>query len=333
MFALVWVFVLLQIDGAAATCRLDGYCVCLSTATFAGACDLQTYNLECFEGESDSCGTCGGCTNDGDDGSNAGAVGDPHLFGPHGDLYDFKGRNNTWYNFLSTAVLSISVLFQHDVYNWRNKVVDGSWMKAIAITAKTATNMSLKVAYFCDKPSSADIYVGSREKDTLKEGSERKIDELKLALSQKHILSFSNAEWSVAVINRYLPYHAKNGQKKRLDIKIHPVADVDATPVAPHGLVGQAYDRDDLKVIGKLDSYKVPGKLIVTTAMGEGAIEGTADDYIINGTNPFSTEFKFARFGLSFAAPRNVSSLTGDILPAMGSSKDSAGGVNDEAGN
>ena len=73
--------------------------------------------------------------------------------------------------------------------------------------------------------------------------------------------------------------------------------------------------------------------MIVTTAMGEGAIEGTADDYVVDGTDPFSTKFKFSRYGLSYAPPRNVSSLTGDILPAMGSSKNNAGGVNDEADN
>ena len=46
-------------------------------------------------------------------------------------------------------------------------------------------------------------------------------------------------------------------------------------------------------------------------AMGEGAIEGVAKDYEIDATNPFSTQFKFARFHVTHASPRNVSALTG----------------------
>ena len=42
------------------------------------------------------------------------------------------------------------------------------------------------------------------------------------------------------------------------------------------------YDRDDKMVVGKMDDYLVKDKVIVTSAMGEGAIEGTADDYIID---------------------------------------------------
>ena len=99
------------------------------------------------------------------------------------------------------------------------------------------------------------------------------------------------------------------------------------------GLVGQMYDRDDKMVVGKMDDYMVKDKVIVTSAMGEGAIEGTADDYIIDAKDPFDTKFKFSRFGLSFAPPRNVSLLTGIVLPAVGSSTGSAGGVNDEADN
>ena len=46
-------------------------------------------------------------------------------------------------------------------------------------------------------------------------------------------------------------------------------------------------------------------------AMGEGAIEGAAADYTIDGAEPFSTEFKYSRFHATHASPRNVSALTG----------------------
>ena len=43
--------------------------------------------------------------------------------------------------------------------------------------------------------------------------------------------------------------------------------------------------------------------------MGEGAIEGTSKDYEM--ADKFSTDFKFSRWGLEVAKPRNVSTLTG----------------------
>ena len=49
-------------------------------------------------------------------------------------------------------------------------------------------------------------------------------------------------------------------------------------PLRCAGLIGQAYDRDDKKVVGALDNYFEKDnsvKVVVTQAMGEGAIEGT----------------------------------------------------------
>ena len=46
-------------------------------------------------------------------------------------------------------------------------------------------------------------------------------------------------------------------------------------------------------------------------AMGEGAIEGTAEDYEIDPNSPYSVFFKFTRFYAQHASPRDVSALTG----------------------
>lgn len=66
--------------------------------------------------------------------------------------------------------------------------------------------------------------------------------------------------------------------------------------------------------------------------MGEGAIEGTAKDYEM--ADKFATDFKFSRWGLEMAKPRNVSTLTGvkvkrsHMLPGMAES--SVADVGDE---
>lgn len=262
-----------------------------------------------------------------------GAVGDPHLFGPSGDRFDFKGKNATWYALLSAATVSVGAYFVFDTFHMRKKLVHGSWMKGIAITAMMASNNTLKAAYFSNSSYAAEIRIGTDGMATLKRGETFEGDGVKVALSTQNVFTLSNREWSIEAKNIYAPYPRANRFKTRLDISIKPIANVDASPVAPHGLVGQMYDRDDKMVVGKMDDYMVKDKVIVTSAMGEGAIEGTADDYIIDAKDPFDTKFKFSRFGLSFAPPRNVSLLTGIVLPAVGSSTGSAGGVNDEADN
>ena len=70
------------------------------------------------------------------------------------------------------------------------------------------------------------------------------------------------------------------------------------------------------RIDGKLDDYtgsKINGRtsVVVTKAMGEGAIEGVLADYAINRADPFSTAFKYSRFGLKMANPRNTSALSG----------------------
>ena len=47
-------------------------------------------------------------------------------------------------------------------------------------------------------------------------------------------------------------------------------------------------------------------------AVGEGAIEGSAKDYEILATDKFSAAFKYSRWNLAEAPPRNLSSLTGN---------------------
>ena len=70
--------------------------------------------------------------------------------------------------------------------------------------------------------------------------------------------------------------------------------------IAPHGLIGQTADGDDYAVDGAQDnlgelaksSEKGPGGLypVHPTAQGEGAIEGTIEDYYLPSV--FETKFK-----------------------------------------
>ena len=97
--------------------------------------------------------------------------------------------------------------------------------------------------------------------------------------------------------------------------------DAERGAVAPHGLIGQTYDGDGRPRHGKRDSLEMlddgtptrarrgVGGTVTTRANGEGAIEGTAEDYRVK--EPFMTNFRFSRFGARAAAPRNVTALRG----------------------
>ena len=96
--------------------------------------------------------------------------------------------------------------------------------------------------------------------------------------------------------------------------------------VAPHGLIGQSYDGDGLGIHGAVDVYDFKHGQVITSAMGEGAIEGTAEQYTV--TSIFQTDFAFSRFGKSAARPRNATALSGKRVE--GRSANSVAAVKDE---
>jgi hypothetical protein len=131
--------------------------------------------------------------------------------------------------------------------------------------------------------------------------------------SSKHVagetqLQVNNREWLATIDSRYYPLREQNGDKHRLDVHLQPLAN-QLGMVAPHGLLGQTFDFDSMAVDGAKDNYD--GKEVTTVAMGEGAIEGMATDYKISSVNPFSPSFKYSRWNLRSASPRDISKLTG----------------------
>ena len=79
----------------------------------------------------------------------------------------------------------------------------------------------------------------------------------------------------------------------------------------PHGIIGQSWDGDNIAVSGKVDDYKDRVE-VTTTAMAEGAIEGSANNYA--QSNAFDVDFKYSRFAKvsgDICAPRDVSKLNG----------------------
>ena len=95
----------------------------------------------------------------------------------------------------------------------------------------------------------------------------------------------------------------------RLDLLFILLRPERSLDVAPHGLIGQTFDGSDVGVDGAVDPKPQLGEHVTTKAMAEGSIEGVWQDYVM--PSPFATSFKFSRYNLTKAAPRNVTALTG----------------------
>eukprot|EP00316_Scyphosphaera_apsteinii_P022318 CAMPEP_0119345598 /NCGR_PEP_ID=MMETSP1333-20130426/107571_1 /TAXON_ID=418940 /ORGANISM="Scyphosphaera apsteinii, Strain RCC1455" /LENGTH=161 /DNA_ID=CAMNT_0007358075 /DNA_START=830 /DNA_END=1315 /DNA_ORIENTATION=- len=125
-------------------------------------------------------------------------------------------------------------------------------------------------------------------------------------------LVVSNGDWKYTVKpGIYLtPTSTSTPQTRyRVDITVQALVNPLKLPVAPHGLVGQGFD--GYATNGMRDSYIPEGNGEFTTAaQGEGAIEGTVDDYVVASPDPFATAFLYERFYSTVAQQRDVSKLT-----------------------
>jgi len=136
------------------------------------------------------------------------------------------------------------------------------------------------------------------------------------------ILRVRTAGWAIEATARPIQRSATRG-KKQVDLSFAPLRDPLAPNpktgkvVAPHGLVGQSFDGDDIAVDGKKDRYRelwwrqssFKANEITTEAQAEGAIEGSGGDYKVGDF--FGTDFKYRRFDALEAAPRSIAALSG----------------------
>jgi len=290
----------------------------------------------------------------------AGTVtGDPHLLGAHGDHFSFRGANNTIYSLLSARNLAVNGLFSPVSFVMGgtcalcgHKTVHGSFIKVVYISARTPMKKTLHLEYRADEPSTAqlkvidadvadsglaemlaterNLLVSTKKPDAVEDAT----DGVRVRLERVHTreveLTLTTGEWVVKAASRYLAFASQNAFKKRLDVVLEPLKDT-LEQVAPHGLIGQTFDGDAIAIDGAVDDYSPD--VVVTLAMGEGAIEGDASDYEIKRSEPFSTAFKFSRYDAVHAVPRDVSKLTGlhrEVRTAGSSPTETAGASGDD---
>jgi len=237
---------------------------------------------------------------------------DPHLHLPHGGRADFRGKDNTVFNLLSAKDVSLNVRFAADDFAWAKRLVHGTKMAAAYWTIRTESGKVLTIEFKSVKfdPVAVVREKGHRDVEVRPGQPAVVVEDVQVAMLSAKALTVVNKKWRFSAISSPFPFGKKlaNKDKVLLDVAIQPLYEVEADVVAPHGIIGQAYDGDTIAVSGKLDADR-SGET-TTTAQAEGAIEGTWEDYIME--TPFATDYKFSRFDATAAPHRDVSKLTGE---------------------
>ena len=255
--------------------------------------------------------------------------GDPHIKGASGGEADFKGEDGKYYNLLSSRNVTVNALFEHRNFStpYSRLQVHGSWVMGVFLLLSTARS-TLRIPFLVRHPH--DVFVSrslssprgtesynhtrtgvsarQREQLHVREGSGPIwVDGVRFSL-QKRTLRVENPFWQV-IAKSTLSY--PHFWQLRANVWLMPRYAIDLDPVAPHGLLGQTFDRSNCTAVnGKRDDYSVHrNRLVVTSAQAEGAIEGTAADYMV--ASPFATRFKYSRHTASHAAPRLLDALYG----------------------
>eukprot|EP00316_Scyphosphaera_apsteinii_P012358 CAMPEP_0119298854 /NCGR_PEP_ID=MMETSP1333-20130426/974_1 /TAXON_ID=418940 /ORGANISM="Scyphosphaera apsteinii, Strain RCC1455" /LENGTH=436 /DNA_ID=CAMNT_0007300067 /DNA_START=43 /DNA_END=1350 /DNA_ORIENTATION=+ len=256
----------------------------------------------------------------------ASATADVHLMGLGGGKMDVKGRNHKVYCFLSTTRLTVNARIKYasfmlppsDFRSVTIKRVHGSFISDIFISLHSPAGKDIQLRYSASHPYTADLQVWKgtevmqRHLEFPSYVSLENEIQVSLAKASPVTLNFADGEWKIKVYPG--SYQLEDGSKgTHVNVQLTPVRPT--SDVSPHGLIGQSYN-DIGRVEGKLDQYTADANGEYTTsAQGEGGIEGNIEDYEIEGDDPYASSFRFSRFGMKEAAPRNVADLTGNKLP------------------
>lgn len=248
--------------------------------------------------------------------------------GGHGGYTDFRGANNTTFAMHSHTNLSVNTYFSEAIYtNIEKQRVNGTYMTEAYMIATASTGKELHISLKAGKtnPNHADVlFVASGEKvaldgkDTAQQVTEGNIKVAFSSAGEEGVKAIVTqlGRWQITVTSgaghMYTDLSTGAGGRFmwRVDVNVKALSpSVEAEAVAPHGLIGQTFDGDNLAVDGAKDDYHKDKKQVVTSAQAKGAIEGDWTDYIV--PSPFSTEFKFSRHHTAAAKPRDVTKLTG----------------------
>ena len=260
------------------------------------------------------------------------ASGDLHIIHAGGGRTDLMGLDNTVLSMHQSADAALNARFTYANFTLGPEdpridhvlEVHGSFLTSAYVVFKTERGGApalVRVAFGAERPHKAhmtvtdvatgvvlvDLWVGV-EDGALAVGRVK----VEVKAAAPLVLVVANDEWEYSIAPGTYRTVGDGARRTRVDISVAALVDPLAARVAPHGLIGQGFD--GLHIEGNKDDY-VPDAhgVFVTSAQGEGAIEGSVGDYVVDRKDPFSTAFKFGRFDAVAAAPRDISQLNAPI--------------------
>jgi len=254
--------------------------------------------------------------------SASGVQGDPHLRFAHGGTADFRGKNNTNYNLLSTPG-----------YSFASRTVDATFLLPAPrlVHGSFFVNASWRIRGTNEK----EYIVESDAHQTgfvVRDAADGRIivnhtliwttwwhEGIRVMHKQSTIFVRANG-WEVNATRHPIYNKVEGPSSWRYDFTIRPLdgntgmekphGKASAT-CFPHGIIGQHWDGDKFGTSGARDAYD---KTVVhTKAMAEGSIEGSASDYVVND---HIDKFRFGRFHKNtthVCLPRDTSKLNRSV--------------------
>lgn len=251
---------------------------------------------------------------------------------------DFRGRNNTLYAILSVPRLSFALRTRDATFikpGYMPNLVHGSFFNEAYWKVKTVAGKELVV-----NTSASNIGFDVVDTDGTLVASRPRVwtelyrDDLRILYKQATLV-LRAAGWETNVTRRPV-YNRISGPEWRFDLVVRPLNGTAfavrhgnaSGVVAPHGLLGQTWDGDDVGIDGAQDDYEHSGVEVWTKSMAEGGIEGDAKEYEL--ASKFSHEFKFARYdATAYTPPRATARLEGkrhkDAIQRAATSVDQTG--------
>jgi hypothetical protein len=205
----------------------------------------------------------------------------------------------------------------HDEAHPRHKHVHGSFITQAHVVAKAVTGQTVAISYYAEAlgAHSRGFVNGTVGDATFKLGAHmaKTVDDVAIELGYSS-LKVTTPEFEIGVKPQSMRQESWGRDQFMINATIHHRLDVEIKlrvaeeklAVAPHGLIGQGWDGDAKAIDGEVDVFPKNGEF-TTSAMAKGAIEGAARDYQL--ASKYATDFKYSRFGLASASPRDVAAL------------------------
>jgi len=226
-------------------------------------------------------------------------VQDPHLRLAHGGTTDFRGKNDTLYNFISAPGFSMNVRIHLSDF-WLHRralLVHGSFMTQAHFNVQGVLNMTFDAARMNKLNYAWDMLngtCGTRRFTIGPHGAYNCSAAEALVKAEYSSVTVRTGGWAVRVTSQPV-YDRVLGPHHRLDIRASVSTPSGVlTPrglCGAHGVLGQSFTQARRE--GARDAYPAAGEF-TTRAMGEGAIDGTAEDYEVIA--PYEWRFRFSAF-------------------------------------